>query len=263
MDQLTDALRRLDPPPAPSGIDLDAVVRRAHRHRARTRLLTAVAAAAVAAVAAVPLVADRHQGNAPAGRAPAVCEPAAVPGGPKTGPSSTEAEEAAGRLRLVTASQLTMALDGPLRQALPGATLLDAATCAPGFTFHADEARFAAGGQGFTAGIVTVDAAGAGRIDVRLEREAPPAARDCDAGTESTTCEWATEADGTVTFRSRAYHGDGIAWYDVDVYRPDGVHVHMSADNVALGGTGTRTRVIPPLDDAALLGLSRIERLTL
>ncbi|MFF5231425.1 hypothetical protein [Dactylosporangium sp. NPDC000521] len=253
MDQLTDELRRLDPPPPPSRVDLDAIVRRAHRHRARTRLLVAVAAAAVVAGAALPLVVDRHRDGGAAAQPTVTCVPTGETSGPRPG---TEREAAAERLHFATATRLSMVLDGPLRQALPGAILLDAATCRPELTFRG-------AGERFDLGIVVVDAAGSGRVDVRVAREAAPAGRDCNAGTETTTCEWATLPDGTVTFRSRADHGGGVVWYDADVYRPDGVHVHLSADNVAFGGTGDPTRVIPPLDDAALLRLTRVESLTL
>ncbi len=80
MEQLTDALRDLDPPSPPSPpspVDIDAVVRRAHRHEARVRtFVVATIAAMLAIAAAVPLARAHHPGTV---TPPAACEPAGSP----------------------------------------------------------------------------------------------------------------------------------------------------------------------------------------
>ncbi|MGI5177544.1 hypothetical protein ACQEVZ_14535 [Dactylosporangium sp. CA-152071] len=252
MDQLTDELRRLDPPHPPSRVDLDAVVRRARRHRTRTRLLVAVAAVVVVAAAAVPLVVDRDRDGGAAAQPPATCEPTGAATRP---PASTEAEDAARRLQAVTEGMLTPALAEPLGRALPGATLQDAISCERGMAFHADGGRF-------VAAVVVADAAGVSRVDAEVSKEAEPAGTGCAAGS---TCERSVEADGTVVVRVTADLGGGAVRRTVDAYRRDGVHVRVSAANFETGADGavTTTRPEPPLDMTQLVGLSRAEHLTL
>ncbi|GAB3824361.1 hypothetical protein [Dactylosporangium cerinum] len=71
------------------------------------------------------------------------------------------------------------------------------------------------------------------------------------------------QQDGTVVHRSRVDYGGGAVLLTVDTYRPDGVHVQVSAGNfLATGGPVTTTRPVPPLDEAALWALTQIEQLT-
>lgn len=252
MDQLTDALRDLDPPAPPSAVDLDAVVRRAHRHQARTRTFMAATVAAVLAIAvAVPVAVDRHRDAA--GPPRAVCEPT---GGASVATPDKDVEALArGRLRSTQVTTLTMALEGPLRQALPGATLLDASTCEPPFSFRAN-------GHGFSVAVTVVDTAGVAHLYGWVAREAAPAGRECAGHDDVTTCLREEQQDGTVVYRARTDHGDGAVLLVLDAYRPDGVHVHLSLDNfVAAGDTLRLTRPAPPLDEVALTNLTRAEHL--
>ena len=200
MDQLTDALRDLDPPAPPSSVDLDAVVRRAHRHRLRTRAFVTATVAMVAALAiavAVPLTNGRG-GDSAASPHP-VCTPA---GGAAGSPTGTEEERVAAQIRILKGAPLTRALDGPLRQALPGATLLDAASCKPGFSFRAERA-------GFVTGIVVADGAGVAHVEARVSREPAPADRTCVRNEGATSCVREEQQDGTVVYRSRVDYGGG------------------------------------------------------
>jgi hypothetical protein len=251
VEQLTDALRHLDPPAPPSSVDLDAVVRRAHRHRLRSRVFLAGAAATVlAALVAVPLTQARHRDGA--AQPPAAC----VPSGRDWPAASTEAEHNAGRHAAVAAGRLTPALDPPLRQALPGATLLDAVNCEPGFSFRPD-------GAGFVARVVVVDGTGVAHFQAWVSREPAPDGPGC--GDPVTACIRETRADGTVVHRLRADRGSGAVLLAVEVYRPDGVHVRLAVDNFqAVPGVGvTVTRPGVPLDETALDALTQAEHLTL
>jgi hypothetical protein len=248
VDQLTEALRDLDPPAPPSAVDLDAVVRRAHRHRRRTRAFVTAAVAVLALAVAVPLANGR--GGDSAAPPPTVCEP--VTGGS----ADTEVEQARARLHTVLGSRLSMAFDGPLRQALPGATLLDAVTCAPGVWFRPE-------GEGFLARVDIVDRAGAAHLEAWVVRQPAPAERACVRNEPSITCVREEQQDGTVVYRSRIDYDGGAVLLMVDTFRPDGVHVRVSAGNfLAVAGPVTPTRPVPPLDEAALTGLTQIEGLT-
>lgn len=217
-----------------------------------------MAVAAVAVAVAVPAARHRDGGAA---QPPVACEPSGV-----TRPAaSTEAEEAAGRLVAVQEGKLTPALAGPLRQALPGATLLDAFTCEQGFSFHADlgvAVRTDSTPGRFTVGIVAVDGAGVARLDGWVTRAPAPAGRGCAGADDGATCVREERQDGTVVYRARADRGGGAVLLTVDTYRPDGGHVHLEVRNfVAAGDAVTVTRPVPPLDEAALTALTLAEHL--
>ncbi|GAA3244650.1 hypothetical protein ACFO1B_37730 [Dactylosporangium siamense] len=256
MDQLTDALRELDPPLPPSSVDLDAVVRRAHRHRRRTRAFVTAVVAALALALAVTVPLDGGGAGDDSAAQLAACVPAV--GGGASEPSADEViAQARARLRTVEGSKLAMVFEGPLRQALPGATLLDAVTCTPGVWFRPEAG-------GFRARVHIVDAAGAAHLEAWVVRQPAPAGRACVRDVETATCVREDQPDGTVVYRSRVDYGGGAVLLTVDTYRPDGVHVRMSAGNfLATGGPVTTTRPVPPLDETALAALTQIERLTL
>ncbi|MEV4512026.1 hypothetical protein AB0K00_24045 [Dactylosporangium sp. NPDC049525] len=272
MDQLTDALRDLDPPAPPSSVDLDAVVRRAHRHRRRTRVLTAVTVAVAVAVTAmtVPLVTDRHrdrdQGQGPnrgQGSQSAMPRMGCVPLGRSAEPPGTDAAQAAARLDARKAAELTAALDGPLRQALPGATLVDAASCEPGFAFRAH--RSLDGVVMFNAVVVVDDGAGSTQLTVQLNRRPLPPEHDCTGAGGVPTCVREVEEDGTIMYRASRAAGGGGLMLVVDRDRPDGVHVQVTLRNYYIPGSlvVTLTRPGLPLDETALTALARIEGLTM
>ena len=210
---------------------------------------TATVAVLLAAVVAVPLTRGGHGDSA---APPQVgCEPVAGGAGPQP---STEAEWAAARLQAMKEGMLSPALTGPLQLALPGATFLDATTCAQGLAFHMD-------GDWFTADVIIVDGAGTSRLSALVAREPVPAGGDCGPA-EAAACVREELDDGTVVHRSRIERGGGVMLV-ADSYRPDGVHVRLSVGNfVAAGDAVTLTRAVPPLDEVTLMNLTRSEHLT-
>ena len=123
------------------------------------------------------------------------------------------------------------ALAGPLRQALPGATLLDAVTCEQGFSVRRPRRRRAADSTPgrFTVGIVAVDGAGVGPPRGWVARAPAPAGRGCAGDDDGATCVREEQQDGTVVYRARVDHGGGAVLLMVDTYRPDGGHVQLEA----------------------------------
>ena len=228
MRELVDGLRNAAGDPPPSSIDLDRLITGEYRRkRVRTGVTTVFAATALAALVAVPLVLTTGGGSTapPASEAAAPASESVVP--VVVCPSPEIPDPAAGDPAVLNGQVAPC-----LAAMLPGATLTDPVTKAPGV-------RFAGNRQDrYKATIQVDDAAGTGLLLFQYLLDPCRGDAASQLCTGPSNCPRAksggigcvVRADGTKLFVQEGPVGPA-QHNQLNVYRPDGTYLQLASTN--------------------------------